>query len=69
MTTSKKVELTKQQIKENTFKQVEKYDKLNFFEQYAMYMGLAQLFEAFFSLTFASPESLYIIPLKKSVNI
>ncbi|WP_447600552.1 hypothetical protein [Nitrospira sp. Nam80] len=37
--------LTHKQIQAEVLKRLEKYKKLNFFEQFAMFMGLAQVFE------------------------
>ena len=37
--------LTQEQIQAEVRKRLEKYKKLNFFEQFAMFMGLVQVFE------------------------
>ena len=38
-------ELTKEEIREGTNKRLKKYENLSFFEQYAMFMGVAQILE------------------------
>jgi len=40
-----KSEYTSEEIKKETFKRVEQYEKLNFIEKYAMYMGKVQILE------------------------
>ncbi len=42
---NKKQELSSEQIKEYVLQRLEKYKNLNFFEEYAMFMGLAQILE------------------------